>query len=326
MPMIESFALSSDQIKEFHNQGCLVVKDVLQDQDLQPAIDDINTMIDQLCAQLIAKDELNNDYATFGFEQRLAKISQETNKVARAIWNGAMHSPGIFGVITNSKLLNIARQFCGDEIIASSVYRLRPKIPNYHYGAVPWHQDAGYTEPYCDKAMMLTVWVPLVDATEERGCMWAIPRVHHNEQLLTHIARKSQSYLEIPEDALPEGVKPVCLEAPKGAIVLLHNRTPHVSFENRSDVVRWSMDLRYQSASLPTNAKITRLPHEIEPTSNLDVDSDVPSACYPPEADFLVASAARPNEVIRTPEAFAALRDAHMPAIATQRWKVIDDA
>jgi phytanoyl-CoA hydroxylase len=32
----------------------------------------------------------------------------------------------------------------GPEIIASSAWRLRTKIPNFGYGEVPWHQDSAY--------------------------------------------------------------------------------------------------------------------------------------------------------------------------------------
>lgn len=323
--MSEQFTLTDDQVRQFHDDGVLVLEGVLAEDDLQPAIDDIDAMVDRLASQLHAAGELSSTYAEYDFEHRLGMISQETDKIARAIWNGAMHSPGIFSVITNPHLLDVARVFCGEEIIASSVYRLRPKIPNYAYGAVPWHQDSGYTEPFCDKAMMLTVWVPLVDATEQRGCMWALPGVHHNEKVLTHVSRKGKSYLQIPDDVLPGGVEPICLEVKKGGIVLLHNRTPHVSFQNRSDVVRWSMDIRYQSASLPTNAHITRLAHEMDPVKNLHLDTEVPSACYPPEADFLVASVARPNQVIRTPDAFAKLREDHMPGTVTRRWETVGD-
>lgn len=155
--------------------------------------------------------------------------------------------------------------------------------------------------------------------------MWALPGVHRDEAVLTHVSRRGKSYLEIQDEALPKGVEPVCLEVKKGGVVLLHNRTPHVSYENRSEVVRWSMDLRYQLASLPTNAVFTRLPHEMDPVKNLHIDGEVPWACYPPEADFLVASAARPDEVIRTPEAFAQLRESHMPGPAPAgRWATVD--
>ena len=69
-------------------------------------------------------------------------------------------------------------------------------------------------------------------------------------------------------------------------MLLLTNKVMHGSFKNTTDGVRWSMDLRYQSAQLPTNANIERLENEIHTKSY----SNAPAACYPPEADFLVRS------------------------------------
>ena len=103
---------------------------------------------------------------------------------------------------------------------------------------------------------------------------------------------------------------------PKGGVLLLTNRTPHASFENKTDVVRWSIDLRYQSAALPTNAKITRLPGEAKSSPTVGV----PLACNPPEPDFLVRSRTRPNEVLKTAEEFIALRKNHVYQPATDRW------
>jgi phytanoyl-CoA hydroxylase len=67
------------------------------------------------------------------------------------------------------------------------------------------------------------------------------------------------------------------------------------------------MDLRYQSAALPTNAKITRLPGEAKRVGA----AGVPLACNPPEPDFLVRSRTRPDEVLKTAEEFVALRKNH---------------
>jgi phytanoyl-CoA hydroxylase len=81
------------------------------------------------------------------------------------------------------------------------------------------------------------------------------------------------------------------------------------------------MDLRYQSAALPTNAKITRLPGEIRPRgTTIDDPSFIPVACHPPEADFLVRSKARPDEVLQTPEQFAQLRATHLATPVSDRW------
>jgi hypothetical protein len=257
---------------------------------------------------------LSRTYAECDFEHRLDLISRETDQIALAIWNGTLAGPAVFDLIRHPKLLDIAEQLCGPELIASSVYRLRPKVPGHRNGPVPWHQDSGYFEPYCDTALVLTVWLPLVDATAENGCLWVQPGVHRGP-VLRHQGREARWYLEIPEDALPP-VEPVCVPVKKGGVLLLTNRTPHASFENATDIVRWSMDLRYQGAGLPTNAAITRLPGEVVSAP----ENGVPSACYPPEADFLVRSRRRPGEVVSDPAAFRAIRRNHLSQPVTGRW------
>lgn len=311
--------LTESQIEFFHREGYLVREDLFSNEDLQPAIDDIQRAIDQKAAELLRAGQLSRGYEEFDFEHRLAEISRETDEVAKSLWNGVLHGPGFFQLIANPKLLDVAESLCGEELIASSVYRLRPKIPRYDYGAVPWHQDSAYFEPYCDRGLVLTVWIPLVDANEENGCMWVIPRAHRG-QVVAHRPSQRKAYLEIVDECLPEGPK-VCCPVRKGGALLLTNLTPHGSFENKTNIVRWSMDLRYQSAALPTNASITRLPGESLPQGRTMDDPDfVPVACHPPEADFLVRSKIRPQEVLRTAEQFAALRASHVPTPVTDRW------
>jgi phytanoyl-CoA hydroxylase len=101
----------------------------------------------------------------------------------------------------------------------------------------------------------------------------------------------------------------------RGGVLLLTNLTPHCSTPNVSEEIRWSMDLRYQSASLPTNAPITRLPEE------LPLDISAPLACYPPEADVLIRSRKRPEQVIASAEEFDRIRRNHVPGDITERWE-----
>lgn len=306
--------LTDGQLDFFHREGYLIAEDVFTEADLRPVIAEVTEAIDERAWQLVASGALSRTYEELPFETRLAEISRETDKVALSIWNGTLSGPAFFGLITTPRLLDVAEQLCGPELIASSVYRLRPKIPNYNYGAVPWHQDSGYFEPYCDKALVLTVWLPLVDADADNGCLWVMPR-EHTKDVLRHENAPGKSYLQIPGDALPQ-IEPVCAPVKKGGVLLMTNRTPHVSFENTTDVVRWSMDLRYQSAALPTNAPITRLAGKSLPAP----DQGVPVACYPPEADFLVRSRRRPEQVLTDPAEFHRLRREHEAVPMTARW------
>lgn len=306
--------LDQEQIEFFHTEGYLVVDPVYSDADMQPVVDDLNGEITRRAQELVDQRELSRTFEEEGFERQLARISEETDNLALSIWNSLLHGPGIFHMITHPPLIDVVEQFCGPEIIASSVYRLRPKIPNYDYGAVPWHQDSSYFEPYCDDALVLTVWVPMVDATRENGCLWVYPK-SHRKPVLEHRLHTSGKYLEIADENLPDIERVIC-PVRKGGLLLLTNRTIPGSLANTTDAVRWSMDLRYQSAVLPTNAQITRLEGEAVATA----ETDVPAACYPPEPDFLVRSLKRPGEVMTTFEAFRQIRENHPPFDFTNRW------
>jgi phytanoyl-CoA hydroxylase len=308
--------LTQTQRDMFDREGYVVVDRVFTDADLQPVIDEVQNEVETRARALVAEGKLSRTYSEFGFERQLTMISREVDQLALGIWSGVLCGPAFFNLIRHPRLLDMAESICGPELIASSVYRLRPKIPGHVMGPVPWHQDSGYFEPYCDKAMVLTVWLPLVDATQERGCLWVIPRAHRGP-VITHHSRTGKPYLEIVAADLP-ALQPVCVPVQKGSILLLSNLTPHASFENTTDVVRWSMDLRYQSATLPTNAPITRLPGE----TVSQPENSVPISCYPPEADFLVRSQKRPSEVLSDPAEFQRIRTQHQSKPVTPRWTV----
>lgn len=308
------FRLDDRQVRQFDEEGYLVVENLFTSQELQSVIDEISVDLGQRCTEAVAAGTLSRSYAEFDFEHRLAHVNAENANISKSMWDMKLVLPSFFHLMTNSKLLDVAEQFCGPEIIASSVYRLRPKVPSHSWSPVPWHQDSAYFEPYCDLGLVMTVWVPLVDSTEERGCLWVVPRAHKGG-LFFHHPDDMGHYLVIPDEEFGSR-QPIPVPVRKGGVLLLSNRTPHASFENKTDVVRWSMDLRYQSAALPTNANITRLPGEAKSSGTVGV----PLACNPPEPDFLVRSQLRPNEVMRTPEEFVALRRKHVYQAATDRW------
>jgi phytanoyl-CoA hydroxylase len=310
-----SHPLAPEQIEHLHREGFLMLPDIFTSQDLQPVIDEIDGEVNRLARQFIADGKLSQTYEEFGFERQLAKINTEAPSLASAMWNSAVVLPSFFHLMRTPRLLDAVESLVGPEIIASSVYRLRPKVPSHHQSAVPWHQDSGYFEPYCDKSLVLTVWLPLVDANESNGCMWVLPRGHLAGGVVRHTETKGKPYLEILPADLPPG-QPLCVPVPKGGALLMTNLLPHASFDNNTDAVRWSMDLRYQSTALPTNAPISRLPDE----TLADESNGIPLACYPPEADFLIHSDQRPREVLQTPEEFIELRRRHIKRPLTSRW------
>ena len=187
------------------------------------------------------------------------------------------------------------------DIIGSSVYRIRPKLPGWDRGEVPWHQDSGYFLAHCDRHLIVTCWVPLVDATLENGCLHVMPTVHKTG-ILRHYTEGHAGFLEVADEDLPS-VEPVPVPMKAGDVLLLTNLTPHASFENRTNTVRWSIDLRYQSANVPNNV-------DEDPASYTPERDPVTMACYPPEADFVIRDQTDPAREIHSADQFRQLRRA----------------
>ena len=194
-----SLRLTDQQVRHFEDEGYLVIERLFTDAELQPVIDEISADLDKRCREAVAAGKLSRTYEEYDFEHRLAHVNAENQNISKSMWDMKVVLPSFFDLMTNPKLLDVAEQFCGPELIASSVYRLRPKVPSHSWSPVPWHQDSGYFEPYCDLGLILTVWVPLVDATEERGCLWVMPRVHKGG-LFFHQPDDMGHYLVIPDE------------------------------------------------------------------------------------------------------------------------------
>ena len=102
-----------------------------------------------------------------------------------------------------------------------------------HIGAeVGWHQDATYlhTQP----STVTGFWVALDDADGDNGCLMALPG-GHGGPLRQRFHRSSEAMITETLDDTPwPDTEPVALEAPRGALVVLHGLLPHASAPNRS--------------------------------------------------------------------------------------------
>ena len=139
-----------------------------------------------------------------------------------SIWSGRFHGPGILKALRHPALIDCIEDLIGPEIMATSIYRVRPKVPGYPRGEVPWHQDAGYSMAHCNEYLMITCWVPLVDTTLENGCLWVIPKVQ-DKGVMRHYTGGHAGFLEIAPENVPEGAIPVEMKA--GSVLLLTNLT-----------------------------------------------------------------------------------------------------
>ena len=103
-------------------------------------------------------------------------------------------------------------------------------------------RTAEYYGKTSQHAHIVAVWIPLVDVDEGNGCLYVIPGSNRWE--LIGSARDDNNKMRSFEDVAARGT-PIPVPMTVGDILLFSNMTFHGSKVNRSDAVRWSIDIRY---------------------------------------------------------------------------------
>lgn len=262
--------VTADIKSHFDEHGYVVVDEVLDpNRVLQPVIDDYSRLLDELSVQWQAEGRLQSAFGELPFVERLTRIMAETEIIvsryfdislpdAQVDVDEPMHlSESIFRLITNPRLLDVVESFVGPEILSNPVQHVRIKPPessvqgkyeqNFLVRRTGWHQDQGVLRAEADNTPILTVWLPITEATVDNGCLCVIPG-SHRKGLAHHCP--GDDGLTIPDQLLEPRVVPLPMKA--GSVLLMHRLTQHSSLSNVSDTIRWSFDLRYQPDGQPT--------------------------------------------------------------------------
>lgn len=240
-------ALTREQVALYDEQGYLVLPRLLDARDLEPVkramSDKVSMIADDLFESGLIRDRRGNS----PFETRLAELFENLTDSDFLHYGRSWRDrlPGYYQLMSNPKILDVVESLIGGEIFSNPVYNVRPKVPRVAAGAVPWHQDKSYW-PDANSNPVITVWIPLVDSTEENGCLHIIPRTHKRRVMAHHAENYTGTgYTELDVKGLK---KPeiVALPLKAGGAILFNDRCVHMSTPNNSNGVRWSVDLRYQ--------------------------------------------------------------------------------
>lgn len=258
-------------LDEFDEQGYVVLHGLLDPaEDIQPVVDEYDCLLDRLAREWRAQDRLTAAFEALPFAERLTEVARETGGDYYQYFDislpqGAidadtpMHTgPEVFALLRNERLLDAVEMFVGPEIFCNPVQHTRIKPPaavlpenkRYHAGIAKtqWHQDIGVVTEEADDSDMLTVWLPVTEATEENGCLVVVPGSHRHGIDLHCVADGGRT-------GIPDGnISPdqTSLPMKPGDVLFMTKYTQHGSLENLSDTIRWSFDLRYNPTGQAT--------------------------------------------------------------------------
>ena len=229
--------VTAEKLDFYKREGYVIIEGGLTDADLEPLIQGHIVIVDEMARQLREQGKIDDLHKDEPFETRLARLADACDEVDGCPDIGNTRRRGTFEFLRNDNLVDLIEAFIGPEISCNAVSHVRPKMPSTE---VSFHQDAVFTTQEAVPNLQVTVWVPMVDATEENGCLQVLPRVHRERVVYWTYSR------DLPD------VEKVTLPMKKGDVLFFHKLTPHGSGPNRTDQVRWSMDLRYQKTGEPS--------------------------------------------------------------------------
>ena len=174
---------------------------------------------------MYSEGKLSSHYESESFERRYAAICEALDILPRN-WSFGMFGREFYDLYNLPGVLDVLRLLLGPEVSNIGTPALRTKLPGSVITSFPWHQDSQYLdqstigkkEKHTEGLHMVTVWVPLVEATVENGCCWVIPGSH--QWGLLDGARGADSNIRMEEDVEARGTPvPIPLE-PGGALFM----------------------------------------------------------------------------------------------------------
>ncbi len=208
--------LSPEQISFYHENGYLVVEDLLSAGELS-ALQRVTDDFVERSRGVSQHDDVYDLEANHSPERpRLRRIK---NPIAQhEVYDQTLRHPGI---------LDRVEQLIGPGVRRQNT-KLNMKEPD-HGSAVEWHQDWAFYPHTNDD--VLAVGVCLDDMTEENGCMLMVPGSHKGELYSHHENGVFVGAVSDPDFEPGETAK--CL-VKAGGITIHHARTLHASTPNHS--------------------------------------------------------------------------------------------
>ena len=243
--------LTNDQIEEFNDNGCLVIKSFY---DLESEIEPIQFGIYQIIGALIEREGLAIERASFSpqtFDSGFMELIAHNRALGGIVYDAVKQIPAFVRIISKEKNEMIFKQlFLTDQAgIGHGAQGIRIDVPCEDRFMSPWHQE--YLA-HMRSMKGLVYWSPLVKITHEMGPVEVCLRSHKDGifPLLAKDPNHPDKYgaygmvMNKEEEVIKRYPHVLPLTEP-GDLILLDWLVLHRSTSNSSNSPRWAMQLRY---------------------------------------------------------------------------------
>eukprot|EP01065_Artemidia_motanka_P009670 TRINITY_DN1498_c0_g1_i1.p1 TRINITY_DN1498_c0_g1~~TRINITY_DN1498_c0_g1_i1.p1 ORF type:complete len:408 (+),score=108.79 TRINITY_DN1498_c0_g1_i1:63-1226(+) len=246
--------------------GYVVLRDFYPPQTMKPIISELEQVVSEVAAKRLQEGSIPETYSELPLQSRLIKLFEGREHEVPKYFRRELHRHNFFRLVAHPPMLSLMKCLLNTtELRLYPVYMLRGVLPRVKDQVVPWHQDSEYTYKWFSPPGtnmddmsthtrgLLNTWTALDDVSAETSPLW-VSTGSHKCGMTTHTRHKNGSavWLELPQKRVAECGPSHAVPLKRGDTLLFHALTMHRGSANVDARIRWSTDLRYQDARLPT--------------------------------------------------------------------------
>ena len=245
--------LTSEQLSFYDTNGYLHAPGVVPPNLLDLMRTVLSRWADDSIQSWLAEGLIDDPRTDLDFQHRLAHLWEAAGRpeYVRSPRRDLV-SREMFEILIHPALLALAQDLLATpEISVHGIFNARPKLPDQIWTQTPWHQDAQYYRD-AEQVHVTSIWMPLQPVTERNSCLQVAPGLHRGP-LHEGWNDPETGFLGLSPEvrAALEGVS---IEMEPGDALCFTQITPHRALPNRSNQVRWSIDVRYEPTAQATAA------------------------------------------------------------------------
>jgi len=155
------------------------------------------------------------------------------------------HTPLMYEIAANESILRVSEHLLSKELLIQPKLLVLMSMPNETWHLARWHQDFYYNE---GSENTCTVYAPLQFVNAENGGL-LVAKNELKRGLLPHADnnyREPTKWHTLSQEVVKSFSDTTQIEMSAGDVLFLHRLTPHSALVNKSEDVRFVLNLRYQ--------------------------------------------------------------------------------
>ena len=243
--------VSEEHISQYKKDGFIHLQGIIPMEviDLERTI--LNRWVDDTIQQWVDEGLLADSMPDLDFQVRLLQAWEKASrpKYSRSPRRDLV-SRETFDFLRHPALVDLAEALLGtSEISLHGIFNARPKLPDQVWTDTPWHQDAQYYQD-AEHAHVVSIWIPMQRVAEENSCL-QVARSHQRSKLHERWNDPVSGFVGLSPD-IQKTLDGNSVEKDIGDALCFTQLTPHRALPNKSNAVRWAMDLRFEATEHAT--------------------------------------------------------------------------